>query len=557
MVLGLELKFKLRFLFLKISPLFIGFLFLFFSSSFFSCKTKEVVRNTEKQEIKKIKIWGTAISGFQADMGPEVPPDTKSDWWVWMHDEENQISKRVGEDKPEDGPAFWKNYRDDLELAKQIGTNYFRYSIEWSRVFSESTTDIPADVEFTEDGFPKKIKISSPSISELEKRANQENIKKYREILEYAKKIGLKIFLTLNHFTLPIWIHDPISCRDWFKSGKSGPICFGKPAGWLSQETIIEFAKYSAFLAYKFGDIVDLWGPMNEPIVVSTSGYLAGDVGILAGVGSFPPSALDVLSFEIVTKNLIFAFARSYDAIKEYDIYDEDGDGKKSVVSLIYNIPFFEPESQSAQDIEATEKAWFVQVFWFLDAILKGVLRSLDGKTEKFYDSLKSRADIVGINYYNRIKIKYVPIVPEKNIVFLPKFPACPSYEPSDECPYGMSEGGWEIYPPGIYEVIKAVWKRYKDLGLPIMITENGIADAKDLKRPEFIKEHVKFVKKALDEGIPILGYFYWSLIDNLEWNSGYGKKFGLIEVDFSSPERKRTLRKSAFTFKEIIEKEK
>jgi beta-glucosidase/6-phospho-beta-glucosidase/beta-galactosidase len=141
--------------------------------------------------------------------------------------------------------------------------------------------------------------------------------------------------------------------------------------------------------------------------------------------------------------------------------------------------------------------------------------------------------------------------------VFLPKFPACPSYEPSEECPYGMSEVGWEIYPPGIYEVIKAVWKRYKDLGLPIMITENGIADAKDLKRAEFIREHVKFVKKALEERIPILGYFYWSLIDNLEWNSGYGKKFGLIEVDFSSPERKRTLRKSAFTFKEIIEKEK
>jgi len=92
-------------------------------------------RQQEKQENKKIKIWGTAISGFQADMGPGVPPDTKSDWWVWMHDEENQISKRVGEDKPEDGPAFWKNYKEDLELAKQIGTNYFRYSIEWSRVF--------------------------------------------------------------------------------------------------------------------------------------------------------------------------------------------------------------------------------------------------------------------------------------------------------------------------------------------------------------------------------------------------------------------------------------
>jgi len=159
----------------------------------------------------------------------------------------------------------------------------------------------------------------------------------------------------------------------------------------------------------------------------------------------------------------------------------------------------------------------------------------------------------VGINYYNRIKIKYLPIVPEKSIVFLPKFPACPSYEPSDECPYGMSDMDWEIYPPGIYEVIKVVWERYRGLELPIIISENGIADAKDLKRTDFIREHVKFVKKAVDEGIPVLGYFYWSLIDNLEWNSGYGKKFGLIEVDFSSKERKRTLRESAFVFKDII----
>lgn len=525
-------------------------------SLFLIISTAILSKCSEKNKEEKTKmIWGTAISGFQADMGPGVQPDENSDWWIWMHDEKNEKEGLVGKDKPENGPAFWKNYKTDIDLAKELGTNYFRYSIEWSRIFPEPTTDIKVEVVWTEDGYPAEIKITDETIRELEKKADENNFRKYREILEYARSKGLKILLTLNHFTLPKWIHDPIACRDWFelKEKENTKLCFGKPAGWLSTDTVIEFTKYSAFLAHKFGDIVDLWGPMNEPIVISTAGYLLGKIGALAGGGAFPPGAFDPDAFEKATENIIWALARSYDAIAQFDKKDADSDGKKAEVVLIYNIPYFEPASETEEDKKATEKAWDVQVFFILDAIVDGKLKNLQGQ-EKFFPSLKKRVDIIGINYYNRMKIKYLPVVPEKGIIFLPEFPACPTFSPSEKCPYGMSEGMLEIYPPGIYEVIKKINERYRESKLPILITENGIADSKDERRPEFIREHIKFVKKAIEEKIEVLGYFYWALIDNLEWNSGYSKRFGLIEVDYSSAERKRTPRKSFYVFKEIIE---
>ena len=106
---------------------------------------------------------------------------------------------------------------------------------------------------------------------------------------------------------------------------------------------------------------------------------------------------------------------------------------------------------------------------------------------------------------------------------------------------------GWEIYPEGIYHVLKDL-KKYRK---PIYITENGIADARDEKRAEFIKDHLKWVHKAIEESVDVRGYFYWSLLDNFEWDKGFWPRFGLVEIDYETLERK--IRSSAWEYKKII----
>jgi len=123
------------------------------------------------------------------------------------------------------------------------------------------------------------------------------------------------------------------------------------------------------------------------------------------------------------------------------------------------------------------------------------------------------------------------------------KFPAIIKNENKD-----ITDLGWEIYPEGIYHILKDL-KKYN---LPIYITENGLADAKDEKRKKFIKDHLFWMNKAIKDGINVRGYFYWSLLDNFEWDKGFWPRFGLVEIDYKNLERKP--RKSFYVYKKIIE---
>lgn len=107
---------------------------------------------------------------------------------------------------------------------------------------------------------------------------------------------------------------------------------------------------------------------------------------------------------------------------------------------------------------------------------------------------------------------------------------------------------GWEIYPEGLLHVLKKVDGRYKK---PIYIFENGIADARDRERADFIRDHISAMKKAIGEGVDVRGYFYWSLLDNFEWDKGFWPRFGLVEVNYHTLERR--IQKSAKEYRKII----
>src|SRR5438067_10383412 len=173
-------------------------------------------------------MWGVATAGFQADMGPGAPNDTNSDWWAWVRDADNIANQRVSGDLPEHGPAQWTHYKQDVALARgKLHANAFRLSIEWSRIFPRSTA-------------------GATTTAQLDALADQSALAHYRAVLTAIRRAGMTPFVTLDHFTLPLWIHDPIAARNAFASvgPDDPPPAIGSRGGWLDPTTITEFAKY-------------------------------------------------------------------------------------------------------------------------------------------------------------------------------------------------------------------------------------------------------------------------------------------------------------------------
>ncbi|MEM2264516.1 MAG: beta-galactosidase BgaS [Nitrososphaerota archaeon] len=495
-------------------------------------------------------LWGVSSSGFQFEMGDPLNEslDPNTDWYVWVHDKQNIDKKIVSGDFPENGPNYWFLYKKDHEIASELGLNAYRIGIEWSRIFPKSTKDLKVDIERANDGKISKISAEESLMEKLEKIANMKALNHYRSIITDLRNRGFKVYLCLNHFTLPTWIHDPIIVRN--SKLKKGP------KGWFDEITIIEFWKFAAFLAYKLGDLIDYWITFNEPMVVTESGYLAIEAG-------FPPSLMNFNAFKKASVNMIIAHARAYDAIKEWDKIKAEEDSLPAEVGIIQNIIPVKPYDYDKKiDNEAAKFINHIHNLFFIEAISNGWLdENFNGIKEKeeIKDYLKNRLDWIGVNYYTRIVTKGRKSILAKLFVGLPLIPEfvngyginCkPNSFSNDNRP--TSDFGWEIYPEGLSEALKLISKYEK----PMVVTENGIADSEDKLRPKFILEHLKEIDKILnEEKLNVKGYFHWALIDNYEWAKGFSMRFGLYSVDFKSKEKDRIPRKrSTELFKKIIE---
>jgi beta-galactosidase len=197
--------------------------------------------------------WGVAHSGFQAEGGPGSPVDPNSDWYKWVHDPFNQFLALTN-GVPENGPGTYVSYHTDAALARdELGMNTFRMSIEWSRIFPNST----ADVDISDEGGGASL----ADLQALDALANHDEVAHYRAVFDSLRAHGLEPLITVNHFTLPVWVHDPITARPLVQLGLPAPA-----AGWLSPSTPVEFEKYAAYVAWKYGDQVDNWTVLNEPV---------------------------------------------------------------------------------------------------------------------------------------------------------------------------------------------------------------------------------------------------------------------------------------------------
>ncbi len=368
-------------------------------------------------------LWGSATASYQVEGGIE-----NNDW---------AKAGREGKVPPAGiSSDHYNRYEKDFDIAQSLSQNTHRLSIEWARIE-------PHEGQFDE-----------------------KEIEHYRRVIQSLKRRGLEPFVTLWHFTLPIW--------------------FADKGGFENEESPKIFARYCKYVVSKLGDEAEFWMTINEPLIWASGSYFRG---------KWPPFKKNIFKFIRVQSSLVESHTLAFKSMKEIN--------SNLKIGIAKNNMYFGADNKVWNIIAKNFMNWF----W----------------NERFLDKISGHQDFIGLNHYFYVK-----------------------FGDKDKLP--KTDMNWDIFPEAIYKCLVQLKKYNK----PIYITENGIADEKDVMRGDFIKDYLKFVKKAIDEGVDVKGYFHWSLLDNFEWSFGFDKKFGLVEIVPKTLERK--IRSSAYIYKKIAE---
>jgi beta-glucosidase len=332
---------------------------------------------------------------------------------------------------------------------------------------------------------------------------DQNAIAHYRDELRKLRASGIEPLVTLHHFTLPQWVADN-GGLEWSGFSKA-------------------FSSYVQLVYTQLGVELNDIVTFNEPMVLITFGYLDG---------SFPPQKKDPKAAARAFKNVVKAHADAYHLLHHL----AKKENRKVRVGLAHHLHVFQPYWWlNPMDRLVAGKADHLINWAFIDAVETGHAKaefSLTFKIDEYIPSAKGTQDFFGVNYYTRTFLSF-SVTKSDHIVR------------SVNADAAKSDLGWEIYPEGLYLMLKKISKNYTRK--PIIITENGLADAKDTKRAKFIYDHLLNVQKAIKEDVPVEGYCHWSLLDNFEWAEGFHPRFGLYEVDYVTFDR--LLRRSAQVF--------
>ncbi|MBN2601027.1 MAG: family 1 glycosylhydrolase [Candidatus Marinimicrobia bacterium] len=338
---------------------------------------------------------------------------------------------------------------------------------------------------------------------------NQGTADHYIEMCAAMREMNIVPNVTLHHFTLPQWL--------------------AVRGGFEHPDSVKYFADFTQRIAETLDPFVDLWATFNEPVVFAMMGWVRG---------IWPPGKKDLCIAARVLANLLEAHQRAYHILHKTVLQDADGDGVPCRVGIVKNITVFDP----------ARKWWLPD--WLttltIDKLYNGaVLNAFHTDRFKFkmfnavrfvkeFPGLSDTLDWIGVNYYTQFLTKpdlksnlNIRIYPRKK---LPK-----------------TDMDWAVYPAGLYRALRMV----QPFGVPIYITENGIATQDDQLRERFILQHIDAMHEALLDKIDVQGYYYWSLMDNFEWAEGFEKRFGLYHVDYHT--QKRSLKNGTKIYSDII----
>lgn len=332
-------------------------------------------------------------------------------------------------------------------------------------------------------------------------------LERYRVMLTDLHKRHMKPIVTLHHFTEPLW--------------------FGDRGGFANEANIRFFVRYVTHAVETLHDLCDFWITINEPNVYAIQGYEQG---------VFPPGEQNIARTLQVSRLLVQAHVEAFYAIRR--IQPEAQIGYCLHYRLFDPANPLSPLDRSVARLQETLFSWST-----LQAAESGRFPFPTSTLLPPIAKAAGTRDFHGINYYTRNMVRFDPTVPME--VFGRRFVRAnvPRNDP------GLDEDYGEIYPEGLYRVLKAVHQRTRG-NKPLYITENGFSDTRDDRRPRAILEHLAMIHRAIRTGIPVRGYLHWTLVDNFEWNNGWQVRFGLIEIDPYTQER--FPRRSASMFGEI-----
>lgn len=383
----------------------------------------------------------------------------------------------------------YRRYQDDVRLMRELGLSSYRFSVSWSRVLPEGKG-----------------------------RVNEKGLDFYRRLVDALLENGIRPNVTLYHWDLPAALDDR--------------------GGWLNPDVSKWFADYAQVLFRALDDKVEMWATLNEPWVVTDGGYLHG---------ALAPGHKNLYEAPLASHNLLLSHAAAVEA------YRAEG---KHRIGLVVNIEPKYPASDRPEDLAATKRADAYMNRQYLDPVFRGSypeeMREIFGEAWPDFPAedlarIRQPIDFLGINYYTRSVTKNDPsaLPVRAGRVLQPR--------------HAYTETSWEVYPQGLTDTLVWVKERYGDL--PLYVTENGsafydppvaLADPHpDPFRVAYLREHLKAIHRAIEQGVDLRGYYAWSLLDNFEWSLGYSKRFGIIHVDLET--QKRTMKQSARFYSEVI----
>jgi beta-glucosidase len=438
---------------------------------FFGCTQMSSTIQTPTIQVPHNFLWGTGVSEYQVSGAQGCP---LSNWADFEATYNKNGTPHIAHNQKSGSACDFKNlYRMYIPIMKELGTNAFRFSVEWSNIE-------PQEGVFDE--------------SELAY---------YDDLCDALLQAGITPMITLHHFTDPLW--------------------FTKKGGFEREENTIYFVRFCQKVFERLGNKVRFWITINEPTIYMFQGYLRG---------VFPQQKINPFLGIRVMRNLLEAHTKTYRALKKMP------HGVEAQIGIVHQYLMFYPYG-TWNPLERIPGLMFNYILntAVLNFFRTGIFRIkipfiLNCEYQAPYD--QNLLDFIGLNYYSRVIVKGQLSFTE------PIVPSCYPDEIMTDMPYAM-------YPQGLYDAIAQV----ADLEVPIYITENGIPDEKDDRREQFIADYLAAMSRAINDGFDVRGYFYWSLMDNFEWDEGYLKKFGLCHVDFET--KQATIRDGARIYAKII----
>lgn len=383
----------------------------------------------------------------------------------------------------------YKLYKEDVKMLADMGLKAYRFSISWPRVMPKGDGPI-----------------------------NEAGIKYYENLIDELIKNGIEPYVTLHHWDLPNALQEK--------------------GGWLNRDTAYAFDKFVKLIAKRFDKKVTNYITINEPQCIV---FLGHKLGIHA-----PGLKLEEDDVCICIHNILLAHGLAVTSLRANSSLAIKV-GVSSTGKLCY------PSKANKESIEvankltfnASDEEWTFSHTWCLDPIVLGkypddVPKKLKNMPPSDMEIISVKTDFIGINIYNGKEVD------------------CDGHEVKKYDGYPRTGLKWPVTEEVMHYGIKAIYHRYK---LPVLITENGLAcndkiflDGKihDLDRIDFLSRYLIELNKCIEDDVPVIGYFHWSLTDNFEWHSGYDDRFGLVYMDYRT--KKRIRKDSSYWFEKVVE---